>query len=257
MIATILAQVLAPDMTSIEIYRRAVAAMHAITAPSYLRYETDVTTAFNAAEIRQHVAHVERTNPFDDALTVVREEQKDAKGFRAKAFEIAPDLFLGHGGQTTVASPSQTLESGLDDANQKPLKTIAVVSVPLVHYEVSTVATESLPNCQSAFHLKLVPRESPRTYNLRDLWVESATFKICRAVGVWIGRVNWSKALFSITLDLDANGFIEHFATAGTVRTLFFGSILTKQDATYSSLEPVDAAVWSAAKTRLPPKPTP
>jgi hypothetical protein len=121
------------------------------------------------------------------------------------------------------------------------------VSVPLVHYDASTVATEHLPSCPSAIHMKLVPREAPLTYNLRELWVDAATFKICRAVAVFTGHVNLTKVLASITLDLDANGYISHYATSVTGHSFFAGSTTVQQEATYRALEPVDEAVWSAS----------
>ena len=249
MIAAMLAQAMIPDLHAMKIYRNAVAAMHAIAAPAYLRYEADVTTTISGAgAIRQLVAHVERTTPFDDALHLIREDRNNtSRNAYAKAFVVPPDLFLGHGLQTSVASSSETLVSGLDDTNEKPLKTIAVVSAPLVHYDASIVFTESLPTCPGAIHLNLMPREAPLTYNLRELWVDAATSKICRAVAVYNGRVNHSKVLASITLDLDSNGFIDHFATSVTGRSFLTGSTTARQEGTFRSLETVDASAWSIA----------
>lgn len=171
-------------MVPIDIYKRAVAAMHAVQAPAYLQFNTHVMTTVRGAVLLQNVKHVERTSDHND---VAHEDDNNidfAERYEAEAFEVTPDLFLGHAVKTTRAPNSQSLSSGLDDLTGKPLKTIAVVSATLVHDNVTTVGTKDLVNGVSAIHLKLEPVKDPLIYIIRDLWVDRATARICKAVAV-------------------------------------------------------------------------
>ncbi len=233
-------------MEPVDIYKRAVAAMHAIQAPAYLQFDTHVTTTVRDAVILQHLTHVERTRDENDVAYEVDENIDLAERYEAKPFEIAPDLFLAHAVKPMPASNSEALPSGLDDLTEKPLKIIAVVSATLVHYNVSTVGTEELTNCASAIHLKLDPLKDPLIYNLRDLWVDPGTSRVCKAVAVWQGHVNRTKVIAPVTLSVDGHGFINHYSTSVRARFLTGGVIIVQQEASYDDLHPVEESVWSA-----------
>ena len=223
--------------------------MRAIVAPAYFEYTTKVTATIGPPDgvIFQAFAHVERTSDRTDAAEMV-DEQKDDGARRNHYFEnpfpIAPDLFLGRTGTPVPDANADAFHVGLDDGVDHPMKTIAVVASSQAHYKVRSLGMEDLPNCASAIHLKLDPIKDPLTYNLRDLWVESETSRICKAVAVWRGRVDYTRVLASITLDLDEHGFINHYTTLVSGHTLLFlGPIVSvRQDAAFANLQAVDEA---------------
>jgi len=257
MIALLLAQAIAPDLTPVEIYKQAVATMHAIRPPSFVRFNTRVKTTIPHDVVVQHLEHVERTAD----RTVVTHDVDEKIDRRAKAFEIAPDLFLGHAVETKTAARTDTLSSGLDDTpSGEKLKTIGAVTVSYVHYHVQTVASEDLPDCARAIHLKLEPIADPLRYNLRDLWVDSATSRICKAVAVWNGYINIiiqrKRVVAPITLELDRSGFITHWSTAISARFLIGAPISIEQDGSYDNLEPIESSDFDAFKTKKLPSET-
>ncbi|HEV2642486.1 MAG TPA: hypothetical protein VGT98_07255, partial [Candidatus Elarobacter sp.] len=237
-------QALSPEMAPVDIYKRAVAAMHAMHAPAYVQFDTRVRTTIregNELVIVQHLKHVERTND----QNVVARDVDEPIDHRVNPFDIAPDLFFEHAVKAKPASSSDTLSSGLDDLADKSLKTIGVVRVTYVHYKVRTAGTEDLPSCASAIHLQLEPVGDPLIYNLRDLWVEPATSRICKAVAVWRGHIYWKNVIAPITLDLDEHGLITHWIT--TLRTrLLAAVIISEEEASYENLQPVEESVWTA-----------
>ncbi len=241
MLAIILAQVLTPQMPSIDIYKRAVAAMHTIKAPAYIQYDMSVRTTLPDAIVVQHVKLIERTNAHEVVAHIVDENIHD----RAKPFQIAADLFLGHADESAPVNPG-ALGSGLDDLSDKPLKVIGSVSVMQVHYNVSTAGTDDVPNCSSAIHLKLEPLQYPLVYNLRDVWVEPATSRICKAIAVWAGQVNRKKVLARITLNLNRNGFISQYTTSASARFLT-GVVTVQQEGSYENFQSVEKSAWSAS----------
>lgn len=245
MLALLLAQAIAPDLTPVEIYKQAVATMHAIRPPAFLRYDTRVKTTIPHDVVLQHLKHVERTAD----RTIVTHDVDEKIDRRAKAFEIGPDLFLGHAAETKPTASTDTLSSGLDEnPSGDKLKTIGAVTVTYVHYTVQTVASEDLPDCARAIHLKLEPTADPLRYNLRDLWVDSTTSRICKAVAVWNGYLNMviqrKRVIAPITLELDRSGFITHWSTAISARFLLGGTMDVDQDGSYESLETIDSSAY-------------
>ncbi len=232
-------------MAPVDIYKRAVAAMHAMPAPPYIQFNTQVRTIIRGGHeiiIIQRLAHVERTS---DQNVVARDVDETIDN-RAEPFDIAPDLFVDPAVKAKPASNSQTLYSGLDDLTDGPLKTIGVVRVTYVHYKVRTAGTEDLPHCASSIHLRLEPLGDPWIYNLRELWVDPATSRICKAVAVWHGHINSTKVIAPITLDLDENGFITHFSTLVSAHFVIGGIVSVQQDGSYDHPQAVDESVWSA-----------
>jgi hypothetical protein len=71
-----------------------------------------------------------------------------------------------------VASPSPDDTSGL--------KVIAVVAATRVDYQIDFVGSEKIDGHLSD-HLRLTPLGDATKYNLRDLWVDTQTFDLCRA----------------------------------------------------------------------------
>jgi len=79
-----------------------------------------------------------------------------------------------------AASPQRAGEPSLPDVPQ-PLKTIArVVAYGPPHYAIDVTGNESVDG-HTCYHLRLRPIDDPRRHNLRELWVDAATFDLWKA----------------------------------------------------------------------------
>ena len=192
------------------------------SSTSWIFSSTDgvrIDTSHKGQKVRQHFdefTNVEKTGDRTGKLYV----SGDRRTFRSFV-RIHPDLFLGHESEP-VNSQALTLQS--DAEENQPLKTIGSVTAQTQVYNVTNAGFEDLPRCNSALHLVLKPRFNPLRYNLRDVWINPPTSRICRAVAVWRDPI-------------DASGFVDHWATSGVARFLGMPYAMA-QDWTYSNIEP-------------------
>jgi hypothetical protein len=71
-------------------------------------------------------------------------------------------------------------------------------------------AAATLADCPGATHLRLRPKAGadPFYYNLRELWVTTASGRICKAVALWNGLVYMRhRYALEVTLDVNAEGY--------------------------------------------------
>lgn len=231
---------LTPQMPPTQIYYSALATMRSAEAPAFLQFNVETTTTFHRSVVVQHFAHVERTADQNDKFRDV-----DATVNRNYSpLEVAPDLFLGHSIARTPAPDSSAFSVGLESENAAPLATIATVAANSPYYTISTAGVAQLENCGTAIHLKLEPRKDPLRYNLRDLWIDEATSRICRAAAVWRAAVE-VPTVATVTLDVNANGYITHFYTLATAHVLV-GTISASQDGTFTGIQPADESAWES-----------
>lgn len=94
---------------------------------------------------------------------------------------FAPDMWLVHHPVTQQqTAPTSNFAPDLSD-----LKTIAsVLSVAKPTYDIRLADVAKLTHGGAAYHLVLRPLSDPHRHNLRELWVNTATFNIMRAVMV-------------------------------------------------------------------------
>ena len=92
---------------------------------------------------------------------------------------FAPDSWLiSHYNGPALSRVAQSLQPDLSD-----LRTIAsVTAVANPSYDIRFLGIDSLTRGGSAYHLSLRPRLNPTTHNLRDLWINTQTDDILRAV---------------------------------------------------------------------------
>jgi hypothetical protein len=236
LLAQSIASTPAPTPAPLDIYRRTIKIMRSIEAPSYLEYDVRIHTIHKGREAVQHFdefTNVEKTIDRTGRLYV----SGDPKTFTSFV-RIHPDLFLGHR-LGEVDSNALTVQTGAEP--DQDLKTIATVSAQNQVYDVTMVGTEDLPACSSATHLALKPLLDPLRYNLRDVWINPTTSRICRAVAIWRDPVEFAvpiPTVFTVTLDVDSNGFVNHWATTGVARFIGMPYAMT-QDWTYSNITPV------------------
>jgi len=230
-------------------YRQAIKAMRSINAPAYLEYRVQIHTVHKGGDAVQH---------FDEFTTVEKTADQTGRLYVSgdpKTFpsfvRIHPDLFLGHP-PGPVSSQTLTVQTEADPGQK--LKTIGVVSAQNQVYDVTNAGTDDLPQCSSAVHLALKPLVDPLRYNLRDVWVNPTTSRICRAVAIWRDPVEFAvpiPTIFTVTLDVDANGFVDHWTTKGVARFLGMPYAMT-QDWTYRSIMTVAETALQNLGTKDP-----
>jgi len=91
---------------------------------------------------------------------------------------FAPDTWLVIHRQIAPPAGSANMVPDLSDR-----KTIAnVISVAKPSYDIRRMGIDSLTRGGAAFHLSLHPRLDPRKHNLRELWINTQTDNIMRAI---------------------------------------------------------------------------
>jgi hypothetical protein len=240
--ALIVAQATAPPAsTPADIYKRAVMAMRAVHDPAYLRFDLDERFTHAASVVVFAGEELERTQDRGAYLRLTSDPGAKPKHY---TLPIPPDLFLKSGAGAGVPSTDSQLVSGLDNS-ANPLKTIASVQAIGIHYAIDSLPDEDIPGCASALHLRLAPSEDPLRYNLRELWINPGTFQICRAIAIWRAPVAGHMQDVSVSLDVDPNGFVEHWQISTTARALL-GSYSLQQETSYRNIQPTDETAWSS-----------
>jgi D-alanyl-D-alanine carboxypeptidase len=237
------AQAISTDMAPVDIYRRALATMRSVEAPAYLQFKQQSNTTFSGHTIPviQHLVHLERTA---DRTYKIRDVDVDV-AHNVTAAVFPPDLFLAHASSATPSPDSNSFPIGLDDVDPKPLKTIAT-TIAKSAYKVTLVGADYLPGCGSAIHLKLEPLRDPVRYNVRGLWIDPNTSRICKANAVWQGQINGKKVYGEVTLSLNADGLIDRYSFSATARFVV-ASISAHQDGFLTDIRSVSQLVWAAA----------
>lgn len=91
---------------------------------------------------------------------------------------FAPDTWLISHRQLARGANTPNMTPDLSD-----LKVIAnVISVGKPSYDIRLVGTDPLTKGGSAYHLSLRPLSDPQKHNLRELWINTSTFDIMRAI---------------------------------------------------------------------------
>lgn len=245
MLLWLAAQLLAPPLSPVQIYMRAVSAMSRIADPAYLTFDVHIHTAHGAKATDAWYVDVERAS---NRQTRVRAADAKHGSGNIVTLPIPPDLFLEHPGPAASSGSNEGLQSGLDSVQNSP-RTIASVKAFAVHYTVTQSGTEDIPGCTGALHLALEPEEYPLRYNLRELWVDPQSFHVCRAVAIWKAPVITHDQDVPITLDVNPEGFVTRWSAAVTARMLFSSYAVT-QIAKYTTIHAVDAAAWGGTGGR-------
>ncbi len=233
----LLALIVNAAMAPLDVYTRAITAMHAISDPAYLQFDVDFLRRHGRKEENRRAVDFERTS---DRRTVVI--GADGKVLNRLILPIPPDLFLRNDSRATA---SQTeLSVGLEEPKNQSLKTIASVEVVDVPYTIMADGTEDLPDCAQAIRLVLTPKLDPLKYNVRRLWIDPASMRICRAIAIWRGPVVTHDQDVPVTLDVGRDGMIESWTLTVTAR-LMFSTYTETQDAYYTDVRPLLAQRWS------------
>ena len=110
----------------------------------------------------------------------------DPKGFLIIGDSyFAPDTWLLRKRATPVRTTTAPAGPNVPDMapDLSDLKVIAnVVSVAKSSYKTRLLGTVALTHGGTAYHISLAPLSNPVVHNLRELWIDTATFDIMRAV---------------------------------------------------------------------------
>jgi hypothetical protein len=227
-----------PVLSPLDLYKHAVSAMRAVQDPPYLRFDVEERFTHGAKTVQFVGVELERTQDRSALLRLTNDQSARPKHL---TLSIPPDVFLNRAGQEPL--PASGLVSGLDAAGE--LKTIAAVQAIDVHYTIDSLGEDVLPDGSSADHLKLQPTQDPLRYNLRELWIDPATFRLRRAVAIWRAPMIAHAQDVPVTLDLDSQGFVERWHLAATARMLL-GSYSLEQETSYGNITASDQMAWSS-----------
>jgi len=141
----------------------------------------------------------------------------------------------------TLVSPGLFLNAVAEDASAGAvgyLPTIGrVVSVP---YHATFAGQEPAGDCALADHLVLVPTSEPDLHPLRELWIDPASTRICRAT-LEKRVLIVSRERINVTVDLNPEQFVEHWHLAGKGHTIL-GTYSLAADGTFRDIRNVETA---------------
>ncbi len=199
--------------------------MRAIVVPKYIRYVDSETLQHKWKRKRivsivyertlDHIARYIGTNPNGTPTTDIRV---------AHAF-LPPDLFIGRGNAAQQKGQA-SFEIGTDAPPHIP--TIDTIYTSR-RYTIALVGTEPRSWCGDAFHLTLTPKGDPLRDNLRDLWIDRTTFRICEAKAVRKVRIG-SPVDALMTIRLRRDGYVSSYLTTATGRMFGFPYTLSETD---------------------------
>jgi hypothetical protein len=190
-------------------YYDALAVMHAIPNPQFLRLGYHLTQVLGGGQPRQEdVQAAERTE--DGAVRYKNALGAEDHPERRSFFYIRPDLFLK---PSTAASAQQ-----FGIVTDTPYKVIGSTRTH-THYTITDASADTTADCPGATHLRLRPKPGadPFYYNLRELWIRPENGRICKAVAVWnAGIYLVHRFSMEFTLDVAAEtGLIYRWSSAG------------------------------------------
>jgi hypothetical protein len=207
-------RVAADDLSPKQIYLRALATMHALPNSAYLQFAYDWWQITNDSTRTRAYWNITLQTSTGVAHMV---RQSDGKVVD-EPFVMRPDVLLSHPAPSTSPNPTE-FQLGVDVDPAEKLPTIAVVVARAVHYDVTLIGlARAAPGCTRAYHLKLVPNSHRERDNLRELWVDTSSFRVCKAVAIWNGGVVNGKVFpVTFTLVFDSNGLISTWSADGSV----------------------------------------
>lgn len=191
-------------------YFGTLAVMHAIPNAPFLRFDYRFAQVASGMPDHQEDWHaVERTE--DGHVRFKDDRGEDRPEHRRPFSYIRLDLFL----KPAPAAASQQFSIATDT----PYKVIGSTGTRTTHYVITDASDDATADCPGAMHLRLRPKAGadPFYYNLRELWVTTATGRICKAIAVWNGLIFMGhRSSVEVTLDVNAEtGLIDRSSTAG------------------------------------------
>jgi hypothetical protein len=190
-------------------YFDTLAVMHAIPNAPFLRFDYRFAqVASNMADHQEDWHAVERTE--DGRVRFKDDRGEDRPAHRRPFSYIRLDLFL---------KPVPAAANEFAIVTDTPYKVIGSTRTQTTHYTITDASADAAAECPGAMHLRLRPKvgADPFYYNLRELWVTTASGRICKAVAVWNGLMFMGhRSAVEVTLDVNAEtGLIDRSSTAG------------------------------------------
>jgi hypothetical protein len=208
-----------PDALFAEAIRQA----HATTLPPFLSYEYSVTLEHHSKTKSYRYDVLERTSDHYARFTGLDPDGSLSDDVHLHSVLVSPALFL-----SAVRA---------EDDSAAPESIATVYASP---YDISLAGTEPAGSCAAAFKLELRPKTEPETHALRELWVDTASGRICRAT---LFKMVWIIAREPVLIDMEIgpDGYVSRWHLAGTGRFIV-GSYSLRADGAFSELSVVPAA---------------
>jgi hypothetical protein len=194
-----------PDsaLDPISIYSKSMDRMRALSLPSFIRYHYTVVLDHHSKKKTYNYTVIERLQDHYGRFISLNADGTESQDIHLHRTLISPAFFL------------RPEEPG---ANGGGLKNIGeIVASP---YEIVLGAIEPAGSCASAYRLELSPKGDPDRFSLRQLWIDSETYRICRATVLKrIYIIAREPAL--VDLDVDARGFVDRWHLSGSGHFVF------------------------------------
>jgi len=186
------------DLDARTIYKKAMAHMRSFPISAVIRYHYTVVLDHHSKQKSYSYTVIERLRDHYGRFISLNPDGTESQDIQLRQTLVSPAFFL---------EPARPQEQ--DDG----LKSIGeVVAAP---YDAVLQGNEPAGTCSNAYRLQLSPVANPGRFPLRELWVDTETFRICRAKLIRsIYVITREPAL--VDLDVDANGFVDRWQLSGT-----------------------------------------
>ncbi len=186
------------------LFERALVRVHETHVAPYLQY--DLSMALTHKSLTKTYAYdvIERMADHTGRFTSLTADGSDSDDVHIWKTLVSPGLFLNAVAQALPSAPADG-----------PPTIGRVVSVP---YRATLVGEDGAGDCAQAYHLALRPTSDPDLHQLREIWIEPASMRICRATlekRVYI----ISRERVDVTVDLGPGQFVDHYHLAGKGHT--------------------------------------
>jgi hypothetical protein len=218
----------APDLSPKQAYLRMVSEMRTFRAPAFVEYDDNASFLTNSkAQIRIfHTVYRQR-----DGMAKVQRLSNGTPDGRPRTYviSVAPTIVMKG---SADAAPAETPAGSL--------RVIASVDAIPERYTISFGSADAVSGCQSPFHLLLQPLTDPERNNLRELWIDSTNYRICRAVLSVHMTYYFAHPPGRLLIDVAPNGYVYHSVMTATAHIAFMSTNLTEED-TFSNITPLNS----------------
>jgi D-alanyl-D-alanine carboxypeptidase len=195
----------------VDLYFRSLAVMKAIAVPAFVELDYTLHLAHRGRRRAQVWHAIVRSADAQGRYEALNADGSRTRDVKIWPTPVPPALFLAR-----TPRADKTVTAGVDEVPASALPTIGRVQASA--YRISLAGREEANGCPDAYRLALVPKRDPDVFNLRTLWIDASTLRICRANVAWMLWIIVRTPVV-VTADVGPDGFVSHWTTTGTGRT--------------------------------------
>jgi len=204
----------------------ALAQVHRIHVAPYLQYDYSVELTHKSRTRSYAYEVLERMSDHVGRFTGLTADGSYSDDVHVWKTFVSPGLFLN------------AVADDVSDESAGGLTTIGrVIAVP---YRATYAGQETAGDCAQAYHLELQPTGDPDMHQLRDLWIDPVSVRICRAT-LEMRIFIISRERVNVTVDLATDQFVERVHLAGKGHTLL-GTYSLAADGSFRDVRNVETA---------------